>query len=1828
MAEGNVSQATHLTELDFDISKIPNQMEELSKLTEKYAKEIGENFRNQKIDFNFSIEKDSIGNDATSSVKRVADNVKKQIEESFKDLTGDQSIVSEIFSKEDIDEAKERLLSLISVYGRISKIKIDTDSNSEALKASVTSIDDMGRQLVETFQLQRKEIKNSIGEVTEYSNEWSKVGSVITENLEKQRQLQEKAEKERLAALEREEKLLQSNLKYIDLQIERQKDLTTKYSLKIGDDSEFTKQSKILQGQLEIIRDHASDTKQLTETEEKRVEQLAKQSREIERQYKVELEFQKEFAKALKEEELARVEAEKAKEKARKEFEKALQAEIKAQKQAQQEYEKSQKAEAKAEEQREKQLKKNLDYLDKQIERQKDLSSKYAYKSGDTSEITKQSKALREQLEIIRKQVAENKEFTESEKKQTEEIIKQSRELERQYKYTTSDKKNSFLSSVDMLKLTAIQKGTMLAEEAFEETFRTLKSIEDQIVNITRVFSDANLDMQQFSQSMFDLSTSYGRSFEDASEVVLRFAQAGEDASDSLKLAESTLLALNTAELDVENSTNSLIGIMQQWKLENEDFPFLIDKINYAADNYAVTSQDLVDGLLRSSSTAKNANIAFDETIGLLVAMREASGRTGKEVGVALNSLITFTQKAQTDGTLEGMGINVYADAAKTSLKGVLDIWEELSEKVKSGGSEMVDSLMSQAEAAGLMSEEIANYAGLTEELAQIQELESQATQQNISDLEKQEIYELAKTYRRNYFIALLENFNKVQEVANDLQNAEGHSMQENAKYMETLTAKYEQFKVSLQELAYQAGEAGLMDLAKDVLTLATNFNEFLKSVGGAETALKILLGIIIQLKAAKIAEWSNDLYKSLLNVATSFKGFTGAMKTAYKSGGDFGVLMTGLTNIPIASWLAAGTIAYGAITAAIQKANAEAENQRQETIKVAQAEYDKVKSLRETKKEYDSLSQVQEKTKEQEDELLELSQKMKKELGDRAMALKDLEEGTVAYNRELERQIKLSEDAAKTQLTDALRSAKESLESSIKSDAFGGIAGALGATDIGISLPTQDIYEANGALTKTGEIISKIIGNFSDLQSRWGDDGVGKFFAPKDDSAESIMEYYDALKKTKQALDEYGGSLTESERSALTSSGAYRQVSEELSKLDEEGKVAAVVQAEVNKAFLDLKDSVPESASGFDAFVDKVMETTGLSDTFRDIVEKMAKDTFPVFANAINDATGEVDEIQEAMNRAAAAAQDLEEASQSLDEIQGAYDTLANAVSEYNATGELSIDTLQSLLSLHPQYLATLKNESGQLSINSQMFEQLAAAELYEMQTAAMRQVIDIVSTFQSESEAIAFLTGNLDAASAAENQFAQESSKMVAALITQKGWTDEAKNALLDYANTISTAIGSVQNSLKTTFNTIPKYTASTSSARTAATKSFYETETEAFERLNRMGQKTTQEVVDFYRQMTKSSKVSASERLKAEEKLFDAIKKQIQEALEYQIDALNKQKDLIEEAADAEIDKLNDRKEAIEDSYNSRKEQLEAEKEAIEDRYDAELDALDKVEKERDRAREREEYLKNRSDILDDLASAQRRSGIDARRAEQEAKEKLEELDKEYQQKLEDYDLEDQREAIEAAKEAQLEAIEEQMDALEEWRESSIESIEESIEKVEEQKERELEAIDEKIAMLNEKFSESQINMLAYQAMTNEELYNQYLAQFIEPMANGMYDGFVQANDMMVEAASVSAQNMYAVYQNELINPLTEALSSIGSALDGYSMEIQNVAEQLPYHNGGAGFDQYFPESGHGASPGGWGAQNLSITNNNTINNWADANRLSRKVVGDITDAFRAK
>ena len=80
-----------------------------------------------------------------------------------------------------------------------------------------------------------------------------------------------------------------------------------------------------------------------------------------------------------------------------------------------------------------------------------------------------------------------------------------------------------------------------------------------------------------------------------------------------------------------------------------------------------------------------------------------------------------------------------------------------------------------------------------------------------------------------------------------------------------------------------------------------------------------------------------------------------------------------------------------------------------------------------------------------------------------------------------------------------------------------------------------------------------------------------------------------------------------------------------------------------------------------------------------------------------------------------AAGAQKMEDISSKMDEIQSAYKASTSAMEEYNQYGYMSLDSLQSLLTMNTEYLNCLELINGKLQINKQSYAELLAAEYAE---------------------------------------------------------------------------------------------------------------------------------------------------------------------------------------------------------------------------------------------------------------------------------------------------------------------------------------------------------------------------------------------------------------------------------------------------------------------------------------------------------------------------------
>lgn len=91
---------------------------------------------------------------------------------------------------------------------------------------------------------------------------------------------------------------------------------------------------------------------------------------------------------------------------------------------------------------------------------------------------------------------------------------------------------------------------------------------------------------------------------------------------------------------------------------------------------------------------------------------------------------------------------------------------------------------------------------------------------------------------------------------------------------------------------------------------------------------------------------------------------------------------------------------------------------------------------------------------------------------------------------------------------------------------------------------------------------------------------------------------------------------------------------------------------------------------------------------------------------------------------------------SKSVDALQTKYQDLAGIMEEYNETGYITIDSLQTLLEKDWEYLQYLEFENGQLQLNTNALKAEAAAKLDEAEATAYADAIQSIKLLKSQNE------------------------------------------------------------------------------------------------------------------------------------------------------------------------------------------------------------------------------------------------------------------------------------------------------------------------------------------------------------------------------------------------------------------------------------------------------------------------------------------------------------
>jgi hypothetical protein len=352
--------------------------------------------------------------------------------------------------------------------------------------------------------------------------------------------------------------------------------------------------------------------------------------------------------------------------------------------------------------------------------------------------------------------------------------------------------------------------------------------------------------------------------------------------------------------------------------------------------------------------------------------------------------------------------------------------------------------------------------------------------------------------------------------------------------------------------------------------------------------------------------------------------------------------------------------------------------------------------------------------------------------------------------------------------------------------------------------------------------------------------------------------------------------------------------------------------------------------------------------------------------------------------------------ANSAMDSYQSAMKTLSAAQDEYNSTGEYSVDTMQKLLALDPQYLSNLYNSTDALNGNSDATNTLADA-------IVNAYAAKLADAYASDSAALA--AGNLDkmsqgakaaisAAGASSGTAGQQAQNAVAgfnnlsiamanamAAMGQTGDNNRKKDqqALNDYYQKIIDNVNKIKSSVSSAAGSAKSAAKSAGGAGKSAAKEAEEAAKEASEAwknsydeqkaaldhrlaMNAISEDTYYKKLaelneQYFGEASEYHQKYLSEYRKNEETLYEWYKKQIQNkmddyktAMDYidkqlnnMLDDLKKEEEEELDSIQDDIDALNDEKDAFDDAEQDKIDAIQDEKDAFDDSTQDKIDAL---------------------------------------------------------------------------------------------------------------------------------------------------------------------------------------------------------------------------------------------------------------------------------------------
>jgi len=405
------------------------------------------------------------------------------------------------------------------------------------------------------------------------------------------------------------------------------------------------------------------------------------------------------------------------------------------------------------------------------------------------------------------------------------------------------------------------QSALQLVRKAANEATQAVKEYDRYATNLSIITGGSRENSNKVIGDLAEKSLNFRVDISDlegAAETILR---TGKSIDETNKYLENTVYLSKLGFQDMDTSASQLVTIGNAYEYTADEMSAVVDKFAKLDTSANVTAGKLAEGVAKSAQNAKLAGFSIDQLSASIAGLKDTTGNTESQIANSLNMIFS---------RLQNVKLGKFIIESEDGTEDITQAINDTEKLLNTFNIKLRDS-----------KNEFRDIGELFTELSDNWDKFNSVQQSAIATT-------IAGARQRNTFIALIENWNEIQELTDVSLNSMGTSVQKYDSYLNSIEAKSAKFSTATKELWNNLLPD---DFVGNMTSAGTAVVQFTDKYQILQTALKsaVFYGLAKGAIAAK---------NSFSGMVTDIKNVSYAMDLATQSGAMTSKRMVDLRNM------------------------------------------------------------------------------------------------------------------------------------------------------------------------------------------------------------------------------------------------------------------------------------------------------------------------------------------------------------------------------------------------------------------------------------------------------------------------------------------------------------------------------------------------------------------------------------------------------------------------------------------------------------------------------------------------------------------------------------------------------------------------------------------------------------------------------------------------------------------------------------------------------------------------------------------------------------------